>query len=209
MKIFSDISFFNASPAVVPDCSPDGILVWPDSCRLISERPLFIPDFDSEFYAIPAVAAKIGRIGKCVAPRFAPRYICEIAPALFILPQSAVSVLKENKAPRQALLCFDNAIVTGDWQEFNAESSIDPHIELDIRYYGAKITDSPEHSAAVFNMNLFSPLLAGFSRRNTLKTGDMAIIPAAPPSPALKEGASIEIRSSAADLKPPLRTRFK
>ena len=43
--------------------------------------PFFVPHLEAEWCAIPSLAIKIGRTGKCVAPPFAERYIesCALA----------------------------------------------------------------------------------------------------------------------------------
>ena len=45
-----------------------------DSSIIFGNRPLFVPDWASQFEARVAVAFRVGRLGKCVARRFASRY---------------------------------------------------------------------------------------------------------------------------------------
>ena len=45
-----------------------------DSTMLVSNKPFFIPDFAPEFVLHPALAVRIDRLGKNIAPRFAHRY---------------------------------------------------------------------------------------------------------------------------------------
>ncbi|HAO63855.1 MAG TPA: 2-hydroxyhepta-2,4-diene-1,7-dioate isomerase, partial [Porphyromonadaceae bacterium] len=41
---------------------------------LVGNKPFFIPDFAPEFVLHPALAVRIDRLGKNIAPRFAHRY---------------------------------------------------------------------------------------------------------------------------------------
>ena len=45
-----------------------------DSSVLYTGRPLFIHDFASGFMAAPSIVVRMGRLGKCIAPKFAHRY---------------------------------------------------------------------------------------------------------------------------------------
>lgn len=45
-----------------------------DSSILPTGRPLFVPDWATSFTATLSIAARINRLGKCIAPKFAHRY---------------------------------------------------------------------------------------------------------------------------------------
>ena len=45
-----------------------------DSSLLFTDRPFFLPDFADAFIATPTIIVRMGRLGKCVAPKFAHRY---------------------------------------------------------------------------------------------------------------------------------------
>ena len=45
-----------------------------DSSVLYTGRPFFIPDFARRFVAAPTIVVRTGRLGKCIAPKFAHRY---------------------------------------------------------------------------------------------------------------------------------------
>ena len=58
--------------------------VMPDSSLLLQGKPFFMPAFAESFEATFQLAFRIDRIGKTIAPRFAPRYIGAVAPAMAI-----------------------------------------------------------------------------------------------------------------------------
>ena len=45
-----------------------------DSSILYTGRPFFLPDFAQRFVAVPSIVVRTGRLGKCIAPKFAHRY---------------------------------------------------------------------------------------------------------------------------------------
>lgn len=182
MKIFAPISpivkAYNAglTPSLSDGASPlHTWIYWPDSCWLLSNRPLFVPDFAPEFVAIPAVAAKIGRLGKSIALRFASRYISEFTAAFIILPVRAISEFEKGKIPTPADICFDNAIVMGDWHKIEPEN-LDKNLnfQLSVKNSGNEVSSS---SLEANFKGIFS-LISEVSKTNILKMGDVILFPA-------------------------------
>lgn len=178
-------------------------IVWPDSCWLLSDRPLYIPDFAPEFTAVTAMAGKIGRLGKCIAPRFAHRYVAQWTAALIIIPRPLCDRIIKGESPQSADLCFDNALVLGDWMP-------EPPQRLCINFQSP---DGPEAADSVaYDSDPVFSALVNLSARNTLKMGDVII--AANPDTfrafAVQEGASLTIGTSD-DISATtvLSTRFK
>lgn len=187
MKIFSYIH--NASRRVLSDeVSPDDPMSWmvlPDSCRLQSRRPLFIPDFAECFIAIPALGVKIGRVGKSIARRFAMRYASQYCASLIILPLSAKESIKKGEQPPMKDLCFDNAIVIGEMLDNPPVcSSLMAMLDNEIILH----CDNPE-----LNLDNFEEAVAEISRRNTLKNGDIILLPSPKVEVTLQPEMTIEI----------------
>lgn len=178
-------------------------IVWPDSCWLLSDRPLYIPDFAPCFVAVTAMAGKIGRLGKCIAPRFAHRYVAQWSAALIIIPQPVFERILKGESPQSADLCFDNSLVIGDWLP-------EPPQRLCINCQSPDGTDATD-SAAYDTAPVFSALV-NLSARNTLKMGDVIIAanPAVFRAWSVPEGASLTIGTSE-DISASaiLSTRFK
>lgn len=91
--------------------------MWADSCWLLSDRPLYIPDFAERYIAVPALAVKAGRLGKGIPARFSLRYIGDWTAALIILPADILQDFRNGLPIDTALLSFDNAVVLGDWKK--------------------------------------------------------------------------------------------
>ncbi len=223
MKIFSPISPFFELPSTLDGkkISPVDLrsgedwLLWPDSCWIFSNRPVFIPDFDEYFIGVPALAGKIGRLGKTIAPAFARRYVNALTAAIIILPKNVEKSLESGHIPAGASVCFDNAIVLGDWCETgeleNPEKPLDMHLEeffipesdKDLQtepYYDFKMKVTPE--------KLF-PTIVETSRRHTLKMGDIILYPLFDYTFDLRENENIRISIPLLSSAPLLTTRFK
>lgn len=143
---------------------PDGWTVLPDSTGLPSDRPLFIPETDSPVVAIPMIAVRIARLGKCIARRFAHRYYNSWAPALQLVTTEAIEAIDNGRMPSAHLICFDNAIVTGEMTS------------TDCNAFRFNISDRD----ATPDKEKIDLAIEMLSRLNTLKTGDIILIPALP-----------------------------
>lgn len=190
MKILAYIFLKNSDGA--PSASTDNFYYWPDSCWLLSNRPLFIPDFDSAFTAIPAMAVRSDRVGKAIPMRYTPRYFGSWAPALIILPQAEVENFFRGKPIASSRLCFDNAIVLGEWQNLGLDieplppaekipalaSSLFPEsLHLEISSSDRAKEAHIDNRNIIFHTDLFPEAFSRLSYNNVLKTGDVILIP--------------------------------
>ena len=133
--------------ALIQNDSPAGFRVVADSAIGRDGQPWFVPDFGSEWTWTPMAAFRIGRLGKCISPKFASRYIDGIS--LMFVP--------ECNAPEASVLlgCMDGAIVPGQW--------LTPFDRIE-----------PEGHTAVTPEELgVNDFIAKVSRHTTLKTGDI------------------------------------
>ena len=78
--------------------------------------PFFVPHLEAEWCAIPSLAIKIGRTGKCVAPPFAERYFESCAAGWDITCRSLLAELREASAPWERAKVYDGSAVALDWQ---------------------------------------------------------------------------------------------
>lgn len=203
------MKFFAPSNIFISDDSKadNDWMVWPDSCMLLSNRPLFVPDFEKAFYALPALAGKIGRLGKSIAERFAYRYVNEIAAALIIFPESALKALYAGINPPAGEFCFDNALVVGDFFPYSAES--DQTIRIQRISSSPDSPDSADSESLEGSLRAFYPIISSFSRRNTLKMGDVVLAPLPARPIKIEEGSSLRLLMPQVTSKPALTTNFR
>ena len=194
MKIYAQFTSNRQEPAH---------LIWPDSCWLLSDRPLYIPDFAPRFAAIPALAAKAGRLGKNVAPRFAGRYLTRWTSALIILPQSAIDLLDNGGVPPADQYCFDNAIVIGNWL---LSDEIPP---FDLYISNPRSSDADISLSIAPDKEPVVRALCDLTRYNTLKMGDIIMAPLPIDPIPLSERLSLRISAGGNRQSHILFTRFR
>lgn len=184
-----------------------GRIIWPDSCWLLSDRPLYIPDFAPRFVAVAMAAYKIGRLGKCVAPRFASRYIAEYSAALVISPADVPEKIKAGQPLSFGEYCYDNAVVIGNWrhdppQSISCQSS-------PLSPAAAESANPAEVEISVSAMppaDALASAIKDLSAYNTLKMGDVILLPLDLPHIPLLENLQVTLKSDDSTL---VTTRFK
>ena len=135
------------------DTPSRGLRLAADSAWRPDRRPLFAPEGAAGVTLEPRVAIRVGRLGKCIAPRHAVRYIDAWALSM---------VRADITGP---FLLADDAIVLGPWQQLD---SLHASITLDSRPIGA--TPALADIAAA---------LSTLSDGVTFKTGDILLLPPA------------------------------
>ena len=84
--------------------------VMADSSILYTGRPFFVPDFARQFVAVPSIVVRMGRLGKCVAPKFAHRYWDALTAAFTVR-----AVDSDDERLTGLDRAFDGAAIVGDW----------------------------------------------------------------------------------------------
>lgn len=115
MKFFAIINNYltfnkeNGADASEPD--------WydlPESTLLRSGNPFFIPDFDTEFGAYPSIAVRIGRLGKSISAKFAPRYVDAVGVGATVVALHLLEDLKAAGRPWTRATAFDRSLWLGN-----------------------------------------------------------------------------------------------
>ena len=161
-------------------------LSLPDSSILKNGNPFFIPDFDTSFSASVFTAVKITRLGKSISPRFAGRYYSALAPALNIHADNLLRSLREAGLPWNAACGFDKSLILGEFSE--PEERTDPNLCLSVegaQSVSCKWAAEEEIAEAIY--------LA--SQYNSLKMGDLILIPSRIDPIALNIGLNLSVKS--------------
>lgn len=165
MKIISIIRNYR-NDADPTESEPDWI-VAPDSVMLRSGKPLFLPSLEEEYRLIPSLALKCGRLGKSIRPKFAHRYIAEMAPAVQVMPLRAVEAIARGENPRQSDVVFDGSVMIGDFipaDSLNITLSLSSDLQEEAYLWeSSKIIMNPYETLALV------------SSLNTIKTGDIIL----------------------------------
>ncbi|MDE6697137.1 MAG: fumarylacetoacetate hydrolase family protein [Muribaculaceae bacterium] len=155
------------------------------ACILQGGNPFFVPDFSPRFEARLALAAKIGKLGKGIAPRFAHRYVASVAPCIIFAAPDLLKSLQEKGLPWTQALSYDKCLAIGKFTEIPFSEIDDCKINLRIEY-----SDSSYETE--WNENFIHPTVADsislISVDNTLKTGDLILLGLAPEGPSVLPG---------------------
>lgn len=161
------------------------VYLMADSSLLKDGKPLFLPDFASEFIAYPSLVVRINRLGKNIARRFAPRYYDAITVGLCL---EAVGVNDNAKIEGIYSVCnaFDGAAVLGDFfpiENFsNAENGIfsisvnnSAPINTDLNDMKMDIDSLIEELSKYFTFKIGDILFTGYKKENgfTLSINDI------------------------------------
>jgi len=144
---------------LIHSLSPLKCRLFADSAIARSGNPLFVPDCFSPWTGAVHVAVRIGRLGKCIAEKFAMRYVDAI---------TAVHVMQSASAADLTFIA-DGAIINGE--------------TLDIASAGETVTlsvtagsDITEKNISLAELNI-PAAIAVLSQLATFKTGDLVIFP--------------------------------
>lgn len=134
-----------------------------DSSILYTGRPFFVPDYAQRFLATPTIVVRTGRLGKCIAPKFAHRYWDAFTAGF------SVQALQGDDERLVALdRAFDGAAIVGDWVE---TSAIDDPLHAVV-----EVTVNEETVARCCLAEMCTPLaelLSAVSTRCSIKMGDL------------------------------------
>lgn len=138
----------------------------PDSALLHTDAPFFLPTHVAPNWAVvPAVAVRIGRLGKCIAPRFASRYRTDVMACLVAKPVNTGSL----DAADVRLSGCDGSVMLGDPVPGVGPSQALVEVRL-------STDSSPAATLSAATMALsFDHLLSLASQGMTLKNGDLLL----------------------------------
>ena len=136
------------------------LLTWPDSAAVKSGKPVFLAQ-EEGMVCFPGIAAKIIAVGKSISAKFAGRYYDEVIPICYLADANTAARLRAGEDPLACEIMSDFCLVAGNALEKSRLS--------DIRYQaGNQRTDFS------WQLALIDEAIGEASRRNTLKTGDIA-----------------------------------
>ena len=135
-----------------------------DSSILPTGRPLFIPDWAHHFAGTLAVAVRISRLGKCIAPRFAHRYWDGFTASLVTRGQAADGDTIDIQALSRG---HDGALLLGQMVPASA-------LEQDGALLRWMVNNQPVGQMGLHGMgDIVNATISHVSNYMTLKMGDL------------------------------------
>ena len=153
-----------------------------DSAVVTPPHPLFLPDFDTEWEGRICPAYRIGRLGKTVDARFAPRYIDAYGLVLRLIPAGTDKALRAAGMPAGLDGMFDSALYTGAWLP---TEGVDMNAPLAVSCAGVDSVINSHFEAACKAVECVT-------RYATVKTGDIIIPSWMPVCVVPRPGVTIE-----------------
>lgn len=155
------------------------------SAILQGGNPYFVPDFASRFEAWPAMALRIGKLGKGVSLRFAYRYVEAVAPAVVFVATDLLVHLREQGLPWTQAISYDRALAIGKFRTLDFDHIANSECSLILQPDGCD-------DKTILHQALIRPPLKetiqAVSRDNTLKTGDILLVGLTGQGPEVKPG---------------------
>ena len=143
-------------------------------------NPFFVPDFATDFEARIALAIKIGKLGKGIAPRFAGRYIDSAAPAILFVAVDLLRSLRERGLPWSQAVSYDRALALGRFEKISLERCKDCNIALSLDHQGSPLEVKWNVASLPTGVE---ETIAALSRDNALKMGDIILFGISPSGP--------------------------
>jgi len=143
------------------------IFLKPDSAILPKKIPFFIPAFAEEIHYEVEILVKINKVGKFIAPQFAPKYYDEIGLGIDFTERTLQSKLKAKGLPWEKAKAFDGSAVIGN---FYPKADFDlSEIKFQLFKNDALVQDGNSK----FMLWAIDELISYVSQFFTLKKGDI------------------------------------
>ncbi|MDE6379135.1 MAG: fumarylacetoacetate hydrolase family protein [Muribaculaceae bacterium] len=168
---------------------PVWTLVSP-SAILQGGNPYFVPDFDSLFEARMALALRIGKLGKGIAPRFAHRYVDAVAPAVVFVAANCLERSVIEGLPWTSAVSYDRSLALGRFRAVEFGKIPECPVGMTIESEGDIRQESFTLQAAGLPVD---ETLAALSVDNTLKTGDIILAGLPSSGPQVSPGQTLRL----------------
>ncbi len=145
------------------------IFLKPDSALLDRGLPFFLPDFSQDLQYEAEVVARVCRLGKCIAPRFARRYYDAVTVGIDFTARDLQRQFRQAGKPWTLSKGFDGSAAVGTFvplEEVGGDVQ-DLHFHLDI---DGRTVQRGHTADMLFSVD---EIIAYASRFMTLKTGDL------------------------------------
>lgn len=142
------------------------VVMMTDSSLLKDRKPFFVPDFAEQFVAKPYVVARVHRLGKNIARRFASRYYDALAVGVAVEARGLCGKFAGGCAGAVAN-AFDGAAILGDFEPIEAIGDT-----LEVALDGNTLLQCPTADVAA----LTDAMIEYVSRYFTLKIGDIIYV---------------------------------
>ncbi len=154
---------------VVIDNKTQHISIRPDSAMLRNNDTFYLPTFSNDIVCNYGYVARITRLAKCVAQKFASRCYDSVTAGVTFIARDTMNQAIDAGLPTDEAYCFDHSTAIGtEWftpEQLTEECSLSLHI-------GEKV-DVTTHANL---LEVIDKNISVVSNKLTLKTGDLVFI---------------------------------
>ena len=144
------------------------IFIKPDTAKLQSRLPFYIPPFSNQIHHEVEVLVRINRIGKYIEEKFAHKYYQEIGLGIDFTARDLQQNLKDKGLPWEKAKAFDGSALIGNWFNKNNFSDLN---QLDFELVkNSETVQEGNTSQMIWSIDT---LINEVSRFFTLKIGDI------------------------------------
>ncbi|MDR0895371.1 MAG: fumarylacetoacetate hydrolase family protein [Prevotellaceae bacterium] len=145
------------------------IFLKPDSALLKDGKPFFLPDFAEEFHYETEVVVRICRLGKCIAPQFAPRYYDAVTVGIDFTARDLQRRLRTEGKPWELSKGFDQSAAVGKFISLDRVGGDVQQLDFRLDIDGQEV----QHGNTADMLFKVDDIIAYVSRFMTLKMGDL------------------------------------
>lgn len=162
--------------------TPPALDIVPSSAMVLDGKPLFLPSWAPDFSAIPALGLHLCRLGRSIAPQFAPRYYDAVIPVVIVRP----SLNEAATRLRGFAAAFDGAMIVGSKCPLSADGN------YTLETGDLRLTLTPARLQADNTISVLSAFM-------TLQMGDLLVTSVPDVSLPLVMNSQIKISVNGAD----------
>ncbi len=160
----------------------------PDTALLLRNRPFYIPDFTRNLHYETELVVRICKVGKNIAPRFAPDYYDAYTLGFDFTARDIQEYCRREGLPWEACKAFDNSAAIG---EFIPKDKF-PQGPDDLRFEMKKNGESCQKGHTADMIFKVDEIISYVSKFFTLRTGDYIFTGTPPGVGALQIGDRLE-----------------
>ncbi|HEX5002871.1 MAG TPA: fumarylacetoacetate hydrolase family protein [Bacteroidia bacterium] len=144
------------------------VFMKPESARLLSRQPFFIPELPGSIHFEAEIVVKINRLGKNIPEKFAHRYYDEVTVGIDFTARDMQSELKKKGLPWELAKAFDGSAAIGTFIPLEEAGPV-TGIDFSLKKNGTMVQNG-NTSYMLFPVDT---LISYVSRYFTLKKGDV------------------------------------
>lgn len=145
------------------------IFLKPDTALLKDEKDFYLPDFSNRVEYETEVVFRINKMGKCIDPRFAMRYVDGVSLGIDVTARDIQADARAKGLPWDLSKGFDGSAILGDVLDIAEVPTASSDLEFSLEIDGKEVQRGNTRDM-LFPVE---QIISYISRYYTFKTGDL------------------------------------